>query len=143
MSDSFGRGCILTLPTGQWQCDSGAAPTLGFDVSCNGTLTHDGDTTFWSCPTGDHDGWNIYSKKLVGEPRCTPIWLRSDGCANCPAPPPSTASLPPTPVVHTVTSTVCATTTTAVATKSACPMDLTGNWEASHSQCLRSGQGAD
>ncbi|KAK3674947.1 hypothetical protein LTR78_005291 [Recurvomyces mirabilis] len=78
--DSHNRGCILTPPTTQWQCDEGATPTYGFDLTCNGTLTYEGDSTFYSCPTGDHDGWNLYSKTLIGQEKCVPVWLRADSC---------------------------------------------------------------
>jgi hypothetical protein len=31
---------ILTPPTTQWQCDEGAQPTQGFELSCNGTISY-------------------------------------------------------------------------------------------------------
>lgn len=43
--------------------------------------SHDGgDSTFYSCFTGDNGAWNIYSKPLENEPTCTPVWLNSPGC---------------------------------------------------------------
>ncbi|KAK5171877.1 uncharacterized protein LTR77_003514 [Saxophila tyrrhenica] len=54
LTDDQGRGCILTPPTTQLQCDAGAAPTLGFEISCNGTISHNGESTFFSCPTEDN-----------------------------------------------------------------------------------------
>ena len=40
LTDSEGRGCILTPPTTQLQCDKGAKPTPGFSVGGNGTISH-------------------------------------------------------------------------------------------------------
>lgn len=55
----MGRGCILTPPTTQFQCDVGATPTPGFAVGCDGTITENGNSAFWICPTGDNGGYNI------------------------------------------------------------------------------------
>lgn len=54
ITDGNGRGCILTPPTTQFQCDTGAAPTGGFSIDCNGELNYEGNPTFKSCPTGDN-----------------------------------------------------------------------------------------
>nr|OQO21176.1 hypothetical protein B0A51_12043 [Rachicladosporium sp. CCFEE 5018] len=84
--DSKHRGCILTPPTTQWQCDEGAKPTPGFKISNNGTLLHGaeggkaGSGTWWSCPTGDHGGWNLYSVPVKGQLKCVPVWLEADNC---------------------------------------------------------------
>ena len=46
ITDSNGRGCILTPPTTQFQCDAGATGTSGFSVSSNGELAYNGSNTF-------------------------------------------------------------------------------------------------
>ena len=115
-TDSQGRGCILTPPTTQWQCDVGAPPTNGFTIGCNGTISHGGEDTFYACPTGNNGGFNIYSEPVKGEPGCVPIWLVADSCQkDC---------------VKTSTITApCTTTTTPPAAKATCPGTLSGNWE--------------
>ncbi|GAB7332268.1 hypothetical protein MBLNU13_g04110t2 [Cladosporium sp. NU13] len=61
--DSRDRGCILT------------PPTTGFYVQ-GGDLAYNGTTTFWTCPTGDHGGWNIYSKPVEHQEKCVEVWLK-------------------------------------------------------------------
>ncbi|KAF2207425.1 hypothetical protein CERZMDRAFT_102323 [Cercospora zeae-maydis SCOH1-5] len=94
--DSNGRGCILTPPTSQWQCDAGAQPTKGFYVGADGILGYNSSSQFWACPTGDNGGWNIYGNQpLPNEPKCVPTKLFADKCkaseppADNPAPPES------------------------------------------------------
>ncbi|KAF1817042.1 hypothetical protein P152DRAFT_469536 [Eremomyces bilateralis CBS 781.70] len=82
LTDQDGRGCILTPPTTQWQCDEGATPDGGFSVGNDGGLKHDGSTTFIACPTGDNGGWNIYTERIDGEPLCTEITLTADSCGS-------------------------------------------------------------
>lgn len=110
LTDGQGRGCILTAPTTQWQCDVGATPQGGFSVGCDGTLSYKGNSKFDSCPTGDNGGFNIYSTQPANQQGCVQITLTTDSCkSGCPPPPP-----PPPP---------------AKPTAKACPADLTGNWE--------------
>ena len=77
----------ISAPTTQFQCDSGATPTPGFAISCDGTVSYNGDTTFYECQTGDNGEANIYT-----EPKgtnCGEITLTADGCKpNCAPPPP-------------------------------------------------------
>ncbi len=40
ITDSEGRGCILTPPTTQFQCDSSAIPTSGFSISSSGQVEY-------------------------------------------------------------------------------------------------------
>lgn len=95
VTDGKGRGCILTPPTTQWQCDVGATPTPGFSVNCQGGFSYNGGTTFYACPTGDNGGWNIYGKPLPNEPRCQQITLNADQCkAQCQPQPPPPAQCP-------------------------------------------------
>ncbi|KAG9550116.1 hypothetical protein KCU79_g14020, partial [Aureobasidium melanogenum] len=89
LTDGNGRGCILTPPTTQFQCDAGASPTDGFSVSCDGTLAFKGNTEFKSCPTGDNGGYNIYTTAPAGQGGCVSITLSADNCkSGCPAPAP-------------------------------------------------------
>ncbi|KFY41384.1 hypothetical protein V495_04944 [Pseudogymnoascus sp. VKM F-4514 (FW-929)] len=107
ITDANGRGCILTPPTTQFQCDEGAAPTPGFSVGCDGTLSYNGSPEFWECQTGDHGEANIYTSE--GGTNCGKITLKADGCASgCPPPPP-----PPPPVTT-------------------CPTNLNGPYEFPH-----------
>ena len=78
VTDGNGRGCILTPPTTQFQCDSGASPTGGFSVD-NGNLAHDGNTQFYACPTGDNGGYNIYTEPVENQQGCVTVTLSTGG----------------------------------------------------------------
>ncbi|KAI5254100.1 hypothetical protein E4T42_02607 [Aureobasidium subglaciale] len=110
LTDQVGRGCILTTPTTQFQCDQGASPTDGFSVSCDGTLSFKGNTEFKSCPTGDNGGYNIYTTAPAGQGGCVSVKLSADSCkSGCPAPASAPAPAPKT-----------------------CPAALTGTYEYPH-----------
>ncbi|QIW96619.1 hypothetical protein AMS68_002137 [Peltaster fructicola] len=96
LTDQSGRGCILTPPTTQWQCDVGATPTSSFSVGCDGKLQYKGSSDFWACSTGDNGGYNIYDQSIQGEPSCTQITLQSDNdsCKSGCAPPPPSSGCP-------------------------------------------------
>lgn len=66
ITDSQGRGCILTPPTTQFQCDVGATPTGGFSIGSNGAVSANGSTTFYACPASD-DEYNIYTTSVNGQ----------------------------------------------------------------------------
>lgn len=83
LTDGQGRGCILTPPTTQFQCDVGASPTPGFHVGCHGALTHNGNNQFYACPTGDNGGFNIYTRPVAGQSKCVKITLKADKCHKC------------------------------------------------------------
>lgn len=89
ITDGNGRGCILTPPTTQFQCDTGATPTGGFGVNCDGTVTYNGGTTFYECQTGDNGEANIYTHPVDGV-ACGTITLKADNCVSCPPPPTKT-----------------------------------------------------
>ncbi|KAK4555135.1 hypothetical protein LTR86_007901 [Recurvomyces mirabilis] len=136
--DSHNRGCILTPPTTQWQCDEGATPTYGFDLTCNGTLTYEGDSTFYSCPTGDHDGWNLYSKTLIGQEKCVPVWLKADSCfTGCATSTPTKASPIATtssktswkPTSPKTTSTTCTSSKLSTSSSSCPPTSTAPVWK--------------
>jgi Ubiquitin 3 binding protein But2 C-terminal domain len=113
--DQNGRGCILTPPTTQLQCDVGAGPTTGFSIGCDGTLSYNGNTHFVACQTGDN-GWNIYTTSGLGQTGCVDIKLNADSChSGCPPPSPSPPA-PPTPSPSPKT----------------CPADLSGTYEFPH-----------
>ncbi|KAL1301990.1 hypothetical protein AAFC00_002444 [Neodothiora populina] len=78
ITDGNGRGCILTPPTTQFQCDVGASPTGGFSVS-NGGLTYNGNSKFYACPTGDNGGYNIYTQPVENQQACVSITLSTGG----------------------------------------------------------------
>ncbi|KAF3158463.1 hypothetical protein TWF225_009928 [Orbilia oligospora] len=86
--DAKGRGCILTPPTTQYQCDEGASPTTGFAIGSNGGITYNGKGEFWACPVDDYGNWNIYSKPVAGQTKCVKVWLTAKGCSAPPPPPP-------------------------------------------------------
>lgn len=82
LTDENGRGCILTPPTTQFQCDVGASPTTGFAVSSSGDLTYNGNTQFYACATGDNGGYNIYTTTSSAQTGCVKITLNTGGkCA--------------------------------------------------------------
>ncbi|KAI5208019.1 hypothetical protein E4T38_02985 [Aureobasidium subglaciale] len=79
LTDQSGRGCILTPPTTQFQCDVGASPTNGFSVNSNGDLTYNGNTQFYACATGDNGGYNIYTVTTGDQTGCVKITLNTGG----------------------------------------------------------------
>ena len=145
LTDSEGRGCILTPPTTQFQCDTGASPSPGFSVGCDGTLYYEGSSTFYTCETGSN-GENIYTSVGSAETGCTKITLNANNCRTCPSSSSSTkASTSTTSATSTsikapsTTTTKAATTTSAVATStktssssSTCPTTLSGTYEYPH-----------
>ncbi|KAJ6110205.1 ubiquitin 3 binding protein But2 C-terminal domain-containing protein [Penicillium sp. IBT 16267x] len=80
ITDGSGRGCILTPPTTQFQCDTGATPTPGFSISSSGLLEFNGNTTFISCQTGQNGGMNIHTMESTNLGQCTTIQLQADSC---------------------------------------------------------------
>lgn len=78
ITDAKGRGCILTPPTTQLQCDQGATPDSGFSVSDNGELLHNGDSTFYACAAADGE-YNIYTETSDAQTQCSKITLNTGG----------------------------------------------------------------
>jgi hypothetical protein len=88
-TDSNGRGCILTPPTSQFQCDSGTSPTTGFAIGSNG-VTYNGSGKFYACPVNDKGEYNVYTTPAPGQEKCVEISLGSAGsCGAGAAPQPS------------------------------------------------------
>lgn len=100
LTDSHGRGCILTPPTTQFQCDVGATPTPGFSITPAGLLEHNGSPHFIACQTGDHGGMNIHSSEPIPLGQCVNIHLTADSCH------PSTPPPPPPPPPKTCPTTL-------------------------------------
>lgn len=89
ITDGNGRGCILTPPTTQFQCDEGATPTPGFSVGSDGQLEFHGSPDFVACETGQNGGLNIYTTESTDLSRCKKINLKADSCSGSKSPPPS------------------------------------------------------
>ena len=105
-TDSQGRGCILTAPTTQFQCDVGVGPTTGFSIGSDGSITYKGSGKFYACPYNDQGGYNIYTTPAPNQPKCVEITLASGGACGasassasaCPAPSTVTVTVPAAPV---------------------------------------------
>ncbi|EAA64790.1 hypothetical protein AN1670.2 [Aspergillus nidulans FGSC A4] len=81
ITDGSGRGCILTPPTTQFQCDLGGTPTPGFSVDSSGLLGYNGQTDFVACATGQNGEMNIYtSPNSADVTGCVSIQLTADSC---------------------------------------------------------------
>lgn len=103
ITDGSGRGCILTAPTTQFQCDKGASPDGGFSVDSDGMLQHDGDNTFYACPA-DQGEYNIYTEAVNDQPKCVEVSLSTGGkCASGGQPQSSAGST--CPPAQTITKT--------------------------------------
>lgn len=89
LTDGNGRGCILTPPTTQFQCDEGATPTPGFSVGSDGQLEYHGSPDFVACETGQNGGLNIYTTESNDLSQCKHINLKADSCTGSTSPPPS------------------------------------------------------
>jgi len=95
-TDSNGRGCILTPPTTQFQCDAGAAPTTGFAINSNGGITSNGSGKFYACPVNDKGEYNLYTEPAPGQDKCVEVSLSSAGsCDSGTAPQPSKTAAQP------------------------------------------------
>ncbi|OQE37977.1 hypothetical protein PENCOP_c009G00674 [Penicillium coprophilum] len=83
ITDSNGRGCILTPPTTQFQCDEGASPTPGFSLGPNGELEYHGGKDFVACATGQNGGLNVYTTPNESDVTgCVNVKLTADSCSN-------------------------------------------------------------
>jgi hypothetical protein len=97
ITDGNGRGCILTPPTTQFQCDTGATPTPGFSISSSGMLEFNGSPKFIVCETGQNGGENIHTAEPIDLGQCSNVELKADSCAGSgfSAPPPSSSGSSP------------------------------------------------
>lgn len=85
ITDANGRGCILTPPTTQLQCDEGATPTGGFSIGNDRQIMYNGSPTFYACPSSDFD-WNLYTTPVDGQDKCVKIELTASGCSSSSSP---------------------------------------------------------
>ncbi|KAE8362443.1 ubiquitin 3 binding protein But2 C-terminal domain-containing protein [Aspergillus caelatus] len=104
ITDGSGRGCILTPPTTQFQCDQGATPESGFSISPSGLLEFQGGSDFIACDTGQNGGMNIHVTPSKALGKCVNIQLRADSCV------PSASSTPSAPPATSSASSSCPTT---------------------------------
>lgn len=80
IKDSNNRGCILTPPTSQFQCDEGATPTSGFSIGEGGEVQFNGNKKFFACgATTEDKEWNIYTTPVEGQEDCVEITLSTGG----------------------------------------------------------------
>jgi hypothetical protein len=122
ITDKNGRGCILTGPTTQFQCDQGASPTGGFSVASSGQFEHDGDATFYACPVDDNGNYNIYTKPLENMPKCVKVGLSSaDGTCAAPSSAPASSAPPVTTAVSVSVSTAAPSVSVSVSTEQCQP----------------------
>ncbi|EEA21889.1 hypothetical protein TMatcc_008687 [Talaromyces marneffei ATCC 18224] len=99
IKDGNGRGCFLTPPTSQLQCDTGATPQPSFSIDSSGKFHHNDTTDFVACVSGQSDQLNIYTNPPPADVSgCRPIELHADRCLGGPvAPPPGGPSVPQGP----------------------------------------------
>ena len=115
-TDSNGRGCILTPPTTQFQCDVGASPTTGFAIDSSGQVTYNSSSKFYACPAADGE-YNVYTVPVAGQDKCVEISLSSAGsCGSGPSQPSAPAPAPSSPAQ----------------TGNQCPADLSGAYQLPH-----------
>ncbi|KAJ5834805.1 hypothetical protein N7447_000831 [Penicillium robsamsonii] len=109
ITDSSGRGCILTPPTTQLQCDEGVSATPGFSVNSQGKLEYRSSPDFVACATGQNGGLNVYTTpNKLDVTGCVNVQLSADACSNTgtgggngassPAGVPPASNAPPAPV---------------------------------------------
>ncbi|KAJ5621356.1 hypothetical protein N7528_006139 [Penicillium herquei] len=82
ITDANGRGCILTPPTTQFQCDEGATPTPGFSINSSGELEYNNSPDFVACQADASGALNIYTTESSGTTHCSTITLTADSCAS-------------------------------------------------------------
>ncbi|KAJ5887107.1 hypothetical protein N7504_011154 [Penicillium tannophilum] len=80
ITDSEGRGCVVTSETTQFQCDEGATGTSGFSLASSGLLSFDSSSSFIACQTGEDNGRNIYTTNSTSVTECISIQLMGDSC---------------------------------------------------------------
>ncbi|KAJ5514344.1 hypothetical protein N7463_003896 [Penicillium fimorum] len=83
ITDSSGRGCILTPPTTQLQCDEGVPATSGFFVNSQGKLEYHSSPDFVACATGQNGGLNVYTTpSKLDVTGCVNVQLSANACSN-------------------------------------------------------------
>ncbi|KAM3069547.1 hypothetical protein ACMFMG_005651 [Clarireedia jacksonii] len=74
ITDSNGRGRILTPSVQQFQCDASAASTSGFSVSSSGEILY----------YLLHSEYNIYTTPVSGQSKCVEVMLSASSCYGSP-----------------------------------------------------------
>ncbi|KAJ5891565.1 GPI anchored cell wall protein [Penicillium subrubescens] len=87
ITDSTGKGCIITPETTQFQCDEGKSGTPGFTISPASQLQFHGSEYFIACETGQNGGKNIYTTNSTSVTKCKSVILTADSCINAGSPP--------------------------------------------------------
>ncbi|KAJ5730357.1 uncharacterized protein N7483_004865 [Penicillium malachiteum] len=82
ITDAHGRGCILTPPTTQFQCDEGATPTSGFSINSSGELEFNNNPDFVACQADASGALNIYTTESSAVTHCSTVTLTADSCAS-------------------------------------------------------------
>jgi len=140
IADAHGRGCILTPPSSQFQCDVGATPTGGFSLGNNGAVTSNGSPTFYACPATDTE-YNIYTTPVPGQDKCVEIQLIASGCYTQQCSPKTvteiqtvvkTQTLAVTKTEQPQTVTVTSVETSPTSTNKSCPTNLSGPYQFPH-----------
>ncbi|KAJ5380817.1 uncharacterized protein N7496_003245 [Penicillium cataractarum] len=108
ITDSEGRGCVITTETTQFQCDAGSAGTSGFSLSSSGGLEFSGSSSFVACATGQNGGDNIYTTESDAVTQCVSVELTAD--STCAAASSSVAAVAPTSTSVPVSTPLPATT---------------------------------
>ncbi|KAJ5274105.1 hypothetical protein N7478_009230 [Penicillium angulare] len=80
ITDSEGRGCVITSETTQFQCDEGSTGTSGFYLTSSGLLRFDSSSSFVACQTGENNGRNVYTTNSTSVTDCVNIQLTSNSC---------------------------------------------------------------
>lgn len=80
ITDSEGRGCVITAETTQFQCDEGSTGTSGFYLTSSGQLRLDSSSSFIACQTGENNGRNVYTTNSTSVTDCVSIRLTSNSC---------------------------------------------------------------
>lgn len=126
ISDSNGRGCILTYPTNQFQCDTDAVAQSGFSINSSGDLEYNGNSWFTACQTGDNGEYNVYYQPPPSDVSgCVKVQLVADKCK-----PPVTSTVSTTPVTSIPVTTPVSVPVTIVritSTVAVCPAPTTSS----------------
>ncbi|THZ79686.1 hypothetical protein D6C88_06560, partial [Aureobasidium pullulans] len=118
ITDKNGRGCVITGPTDQFQCDQGASPTEGFFITSSGQVEFNGDDQFYACPSDDNGNYNIYTKPVENMPKCVKVSLSSaDGTCAAPSSAPASSAPPATTAVSVSTATQAPSLSVSVSTE--------------------------
>ncbi|CZT20316.1 related to GPI anchored cell wall protein [Ramularia collo-cygni] len=133
ITDKNGRGCILTPPTTQFQCDVGATPTYGFSIGMGGQVEYKGSKQFYACPATDNGEYNLYTTPAPGQAKCVKVTLSTGGqCTSGGAPKPSVPAEMPKPKNTQPAQPPKPSGTKPSPSEGGCPTALTGAYQTPH-----------